>query len=491
MTASTSENFHVDLLPELTSSYYVWDVAGKAISVRLSLDVVDRLSGEIVKKFADVHSRGSELGGFLLGRSAGRSTLFIEDYELVECGHNVSALFLLSDEDKSRMVDQLLHVQNSSPHSVIGFFRSHTRKGLGLDERDLSLFRELFFDARNIFLLVKPFAVKPCSGGFFIWENDGYIRAESSYHQFPFKRSELVIRAREAAIGEAGLHAPELNGAGARKGNPMSAIPRQSAETSSPKPAAGGTRQAQQGTAEFDSQNSVDFILRQASQCRTEERQFSARVDSQPDWNIWPQSPPTVLSRLNGNLNEPCAGSAHYLDLKDLRDDRDAYRAEIPVDRSAARQSPAAPPTSAPSSALAWFRWICILLFIAIVGSTAVEYRTRPAEPAPQAASNALDLSIEHEGNGLVLRWNRKAQPIATAQGGTLQIDDGDYRKKLELTAAQLRSGKVVYFPSSDDVTFELEVTDASGGRGIGESVQTTIASPMPPNPSANGAENP
>src|SRR5262249_12323339 len=74
--------------------------------------------------------------------------------------------------------------------AVVGFFRSNTRKDLALDDEDLDIFREYFSRPEQAFLLVKPFAAKPSVGGLFIWE-EGKVRAEGSYIEFPFRRTEL------------------------------------------------------------------------------------------------------------------------------------------------------------------------------------------------------------------------------------------------------------------------------------------------------------
>jgi hypothetical protein len=51
------------------SAYYLWEFPEKPVSVRLSLDVVDRLEHDVLESFRAITSRGSEVGGLLLGRS--------------------------------------------------------------------------------------------------------------------------------------------------------------------------------------------------------------------------------------------------------------------------------------------------------------------------------------------------------------------------------------------------------------------------------------
>jgi TonB family protein len=73
----------------------------------------------------------------------------------------------------------------------VGFFRSNTRKDLVIDQdEDFALAQEFFPDANQVFMLVKPFSMKPSAAGFFLWE-EGQIQAESAL-QFPFRRSELM-----------------------------------------------------------------------------------------------------------------------------------------------------------------------------------------------------------------------------------------------------------------------------------------------------------
>jgi hypothetical protein len=68
---------------------------------------------------------------------------------------------------------------------AVGYFRSHTRDGLALAPEDLTIMAEFFPAPHNIALLVKPFASRTSQAGFFIYE-EGSIRADASYLEFPF-----------------------------------------------------------------------------------------------------------------------------------------------------------------------------------------------------------------------------------------------------------------------------------------------------------------
>lgn len=188
--------------PMPVTASYRWEAPGKPISIQLSLDLVDRLEREVIDAFKAVTKRGSEIGGVLLGRIAQgpKRTVFVENFEPITCDYSRGPLYLLSDADKERLREAVERLK-ASPLSIVGFFRSNTRRDLAVDDEDLSLYQEFFSDSNNVFLLVKPFAMKPSAGGFHIWE-EGRIQPES-YLQFPFRRSEL-LKTQPDSIVQAG-----------------------------------------------------------------------------------------------------------------------------------------------------------------------------------------------------------------------------------------------------------------------------------------------
>jgi hypothetical protein len=70
----------------------------------------------------------------------------------------------------------------------------------------------------------------------------------------------------------------------------------------------------------------------------------------------------------------------------------------------------------------------------------------------------ALDLMVLEYGDNLHLTWNRDAPAIRDATAGILVIADGDQSRSMELDAAQLRSGSVIYRRMTTQVRFRLEV---------------------------------
>jgi hypothetical protein len=176
--------------------YYRWEIAGRPVVVKLSLDFVDRLLQEVMRGFGSMPRRGVEMGGILLGtidRSGERPVVVVDDYEPVPCQHSRGATYQLSDDEMVRFQETVSKWAYSEGKQTfaVGYYRSHTREGLGLADEDLNLFNQLLPDPQAICLLIKPFATRVSQAGVFIREN-GNVRAQSSYKEFPFRRREMT-----------------------------------------------------------------------------------------------------------------------------------------------------------------------------------------------------------------------------------------------------------------------------------------------------------
>src|SRR5579862_5448006 len=176
------------------AGYYVWEIPGKPIAVHLHLDVVDRLLAEVMRGFGAVPKRGAEVGGILLGtiEHGNPSIVRIEDFEPVDCVYKRGPSYLFVDEDRNAFEDACHHWQPdaSNPAYAVGYFRSHTRDGLALSPEDIDLLDRQFPAPSHIALLLKPFATKVSTGGFFFRE-DGVFQ-ETTPLEFPFRRGEMT-----------------------------------------------------------------------------------------------------------------------------------------------------------------------------------------------------------------------------------------------------------------------------------------------------------
>src|SRR5271169_6651813 len=190
MNESTARAERFDL-QNASSPLYLWEVPQKPVSVRIPFSLIDRLEHDAVESFRSLTSRGSEIGGLLVGDVSPGSPLVvtIADYDLIACDYSRGPLYRLSDADMGRF-EQAIQQRVGSGRGVAGYFRSHTRKGISLDSDDLAFFQARFRDPQHIALLVRPFATKASTAGIFIWEN-GKVNGDASYLEFPFRSSEL------------------------------------------------------------------------------------------------------------------------------------------------------------------------------------------------------------------------------------------------------------------------------------------------------------
>jgi hypothetical protein len=171
--------------------FYVWEVPGKPISIQLHFDVIDRVCPDILRGFGALKRRGAEVGGILLGKTQNgpRPKVLVEDFVTVPTEYLTGPSYNLSPNDLVAF-EAALERCKSGALAVVGFYRSHTRDELYMDDADLELARRYFSQPGSVFLLVKPYASRPCVGGFFFWE-DGEIYREATYQQFPFERRGL------------------------------------------------------------------------------------------------------------------------------------------------------------------------------------------------------------------------------------------------------------------------------------------------------------
>ena len=173
---------------------YVWEVAGKQVSIHLHYDVVDRLLAEVMRGFGSVPRRGAEVGGLLLGTSelTDRLTVRIEDYDPVPCSYMSGPSYLLSERDLHEFADTHDRWRIGPDRRIyaVGYYRSHTRDGMSVTPEDMSLMKKFLPPPKNIALVIKPYATKVSIAGFFFYE-DGTMQTESTLLEFPFRRKEL------------------------------------------------------------------------------------------------------------------------------------------------------------------------------------------------------------------------------------------------------------------------------------------------------------
>jgi hypothetical protein len=381
-----------------TPSYYSWAPEGKAIQVRLDFNVIDRMSTEVMRGFGSVPKRGAEVGGILLGEidNGNKLVIHIHDFVPVPCDYRRGPSYQLTEHDTQQFAEAVRTAAQSGSADLrpVGYFRSHTRDGMGLTEDDLQLFSNYFPDPTSVMLLVRPFATKVSQAGFFFEEN-GQIRSDSTYLAFPFRRRELG----GGAIGENPRHveAAEPVGEAAFK----EPIPIREA---APKPVpVSVTTPATSGEL--------------ASTTETR-RLFGAREESAP--------------------------SSGFDFSTSSRDDAPSFgstEATLKIKKS-----------------WVWLPLSSIFLLLGVlVGFLIAVTIKRPNTSVPLSAYN-LSLAVQQEPDSIHVTWDRGAVPVAIATRGILHIQDGDFTKDVELKPADLQTGSVVIRNVRSDVTLRLEV---------------------------------
>ena len=174
--------------------YYIWEVPGKPVAIHLRLDVIDRMSVDILRGFGAVPKRGAEVGGVLTGMiEPGPVTIVrIEDFEAVPCKYVRGPSYLLTENERMQFAEvcERRRSRNAGHTHVVGYYRSHTREGLALAPEDIELLNMFFPEPAGVALLVKPFATKPGLAGFFVRENGAF--PPETPKEFPFRRWELT-----------------------------------------------------------------------------------------------------------------------------------------------------------------------------------------------------------------------------------------------------------------------------------------------------------
>src|SRR5258708_26424585 len=187
-TMSTRRIFHrtsADSDQHPAAAFYEWDSPRNSITIRLDVDAARRLASVVKGGFEALPTRELEVGGLLLGRFTPEDcpTTIIEDFEPIECEHRRGPSYTLSGKNRVLLEKRLSAHTSRRGLDVVGYWRSHTRPGLHLDQDDYSAILTYFAYPSHVFLLVKPSAEGQSMGGFFFWE-DGDIRRESPYEEF-------------------------------------------------------------------------------------------------------------------------------------------------------------------------------------------------------------------------------------------------------------------------------------------------------------------
>lgn len=492
MTESAARAERVNL-QSASAPAYTWEAPEKPVSVQLPLALIDRLEREVVENFRSLTSRGSEIGGILLGTATPGSPfrVYIDDFELIECDYSRGPLYRFSDADMGRF-ERAIEQRAAGGFRVAGFFRSHTRKGLSLDAEDLAFFCARFRDPSHVALLVRPYASKASTAGFFLWEG-GAVQGEASALEFPFRSSQLT-GARPPASAEAAVPAPPVNSAGpASAAAPAPAPPKPAVraqivpiasrrEITLPLPPEPPVSEpaAARGA---ETKPAEDRLVPPAAAAPNEAHAQNAAVapaEAAPQAKV--AEPPKEKAA------EPPAAPAKE-PAKEPAKAPVVEKAAVPpaVPEKAAAPPPIEDPATQKSSAHGKTVMVAVLAAAALLAGVVLflypgVLRHGKAPALTQEDAPSLSLRVERTGADILLTWNRDSAAIQHAKHALLTISDGDRHENYDMDLNQLRNGSIVYSPLTADVSFRMDVTAQGNGRNSSESVRVlrTRPSPMP-----------
>ncbi len=175
------------------NTHYVWQPEGSDRAVKLSFEVLDEILNDVLRGFGAVPRRGAEVGGILLGRTAGTS-IEIDGFDAVPCDYRLGPSYHFTETDDQRFDAAVARHAEGHGLAPVGFYRSDTRQDLALDEEDRKLMERWFPDPSAVVLLIRPYATKVSRAGFF-YRTEGAFPGETPL-DFPFSRKLLGGGAR-------------------------------------------------------------------------------------------------------------------------------------------------------------------------------------------------------------------------------------------------------------------------------------------------------
>jgi len=165
-----------------------WVVPESPVDVEYSLVVIDEIRQVVADGFQRLQRGGIEVGGVLYGTREGRILRILAMREIA-CEHARGPTFHLSDNDRAALTAQLARDKEDMRLEgmlVVGWFLSHTRSDVTLQQSDLDTYSAFFPEPWQVTMVVHPGRAGAMRAGFFVREPDGTVKGERSYQEFNF-----------------------------------------------------------------------------------------------------------------------------------------------------------------------------------------------------------------------------------------------------------------------------------------------------------------
>ncbi len=165
-----------------------WVVPESPVDVEYSLIVIDEIRQVVADGFQRLQRGGIEVGGVLYGTRQDRIVKVTAMREIA-CEHARGPTFHLSDNDRTALTAQLARDKEDMRLEglvVVGWFSSHTRSDVTLQQSDLDTYNKFFPEPWQVTMVVHPGRTGTMRAGFFVREADGTVKSERSYQEFNF-----------------------------------------------------------------------------------------------------------------------------------------------------------------------------------------------------------------------------------------------------------------------------------------------------------------
>ena len=113
--------------------------------------------------------------------------------------------------------------------------------------------------------------------------------------------------------------------------------------------------------------------------------------------------------------------------------------------------------------------FVFLLLGVALGFQAALSFASRPGSLS--AVEFSLSLAVTKAGQNLNVHWDRQAPAVRASERGVLEIEEQGVSKPVELDAAQLQNGMLIYRNASNSVRFKLTVFP-KGNVSVSESAE-------------------
>ncbi len=170
--------------------FAVWRPQDSALRVEYSRDALEVVRAAVTEGLYKLVRAGLEVGGVLLGESAGDLVRILE-VRPIACEYAFGPFFRLSAKEKAELARQLESHARATGLAVVGWYHSQVGGPLRLSEADQALYERHFPGARQVALVLRAERLKPVRAGFFFRDERGVVQTEPAAPEF-----ELAPHAR-------------------------------------------------------------------------------------------------------------------------------------------------------------------------------------------------------------------------------------------------------------------------------------------------------